>query len=444
MTQGSIVKQLVLFAVPLIVGEFFQMLYNTVDSAIVGNFVGKEALAAVGATGTAVNTLVGFFSGLSVGATVIIARYFGAKDDKQLHAAVQSTYVMTLAMGVLLTLLGIFGAPYLLQLLNTPKDAFDQALLYLRIYFAGASGLIMFNMCSGILRAVGDSTRPLYVLILCSMLNVVLDLLFVLVFKMGVGGAALATIVSQFISAGVLLYMLHREEQAHRVELLSFRVDWSILKTICVIGVPIGLQKSIIALSNTVVLSYVNRFGTGAMAGWSVYRRADMVIQHLMQSFATATTTFVSQNLGADKPERVKKGVWVALGLSVLVTAVLSIAITLLSEPLVRMFNDDPEVLYYGSLIICTITPFQVLNCICQIKSGELRGRGKSAIAMVFMVAFYVVFRQVYLWLGWSSYESMTFVLLAFPLSWTLCSVAILIFLQIFTRRKKEPIITKP
>ncbi len=423
MTEGVIWKQLLLYAIPLVLGDLFQQLYSTVDSVIVGNYLGKEALAAVGATNTVINVLIGLFTGVSTGATVVIAQYFGARDRERLHKAVHTTITLTLIMGVLFTIIGVLGTPLMLRLLDTPQDVYAQAKVYLQVYFSGISGLVLYNMCAGILRAVGDSRRPLYFLIFSSILNVGLDLLFIVGFGMGVGGAALATILSQFISALLLLGLLCHSTDIYRLELKKLALNMPILRRIVDIGLPIGLQKSLIAASNTIIISYVNKFGSSAMAGWSVYRRLEGITQHIMQSMSIATTTFVGQNIGANREDRIRKGVPVALALSVGITAAFAALLVLCRQPLVSLFNGDPEVLHYGTLITAVLVPFQTINCIAQIRAGELRGRGRSKIPMIVMTLGYVVLRQVYLLLGWPQHPSLLFVLGCYPLSWIVCAV---------------------
>ena len=299
MTQGNIATQIMLFAVPLLIGDILQQLYNTCDSMIVGNFLGKQALASVGSTGTVVNILVGLFIGISTGATVIISRRFGAKDKEGLIVAVRTTVWLTFIMGILFTVVGIAMTPYVLRIMNTPPDVMEMAIEYLRVYFGGVSGLIMYNMCSGILRAVGDSKRPLYILLFSSVLNIVLDLLFIIPLDMGVAGAAHATNISQFLSAGILLYMLTRTEDFMPLELQRFTMDKKVLGVIFGVGLPFGLQRSITAFSNTVVISYINKFGSGATAGWSAQNKIDHIVFKTLQSMAAAITTFVSQYVGA-------------------------------------------------------------------------------------------------------------------------------------------------
>ena len=307
MTEGVIWKQLVAFALPLLIGNLFQQLYNTVDSIVVGNFVSTQALAAVGSVTPIINMLIGFFSGLATGAGVVISQYFGAHNGSMVHKSVHTTILMTIVLGVIFTFVGIGLAPVMLRFMSTPDDVMGSSSEYLRIYFGGVIGLMLYNIASGILRAVGDSKRPLYFLIVSSVVNVVLDLVFVIVFKMGVAGVAWATILAQFISAGLALYSLARSDGDYRFVIRDLRMDWMVLKKVVRIGLPAGLQMAITSFSNVFVQSYINAFGSSCMAGWTSYSKIDQFVLLPMQSLSLSATTFVGQNLGAGKLARAKK-----------------------------------------------------------------------------------------------------------------------------------------
>ena len=298
MTQGTIWKHLLAFALPLMIGNLFQQLYNTVDSIVVGQFVSKQALAAVGSTTSIINMLVGFFSGVSVGAGVIISQRFGAKDPEGVHKAVHTTISLTLIIGLIGTVVGIDLAPIMLTLMKTPQDVFVEAKAYLQIYFGGISGLMLYNMGSGILRAVGDSRRPLYFLVFSSCVNIVLDLLFVLGFHMGVEGVAYATIIAQFSSAALIYFTLYRTHDVHRFQPKKLRIYPEMVRSIIRVGLPAGLQQALTSFSNVFVQGYINSFGTNCVAGWSCYHRIDQFILLPMQSISMASTTFVGQNIG--------------------------------------------------------------------------------------------------------------------------------------------------
>ena len=327
MTQGSIVKQLIQFSLPLMLGNVFQMLYNTVDSVVVGNFVGTQALAAVGSTTMIVNIMVFFFNGFATGASVVIARWFGARDQQQLHTAVQTTMATTFVLAVFFMVIGLIGVEPMLRLMATPEDVFGEAAIYLRIYIAGFSGLVIYNMCSGILRAVGDTTRPLYFLILTSVLNIVLDLFFVLKLHMGIAGVAYATIISQFVSAGLTLLLLSSTRDSARLNWKGLSINTQVLGQIVAVGLPAAIQSVITSFSNVFVQSYINAFGSQCMAGWSAYNKLDQFILLPMQSLAMAATTFVSQNIGANQQKRASKGTVASVSLSLGVTAVIILAV---------------------------------------------------------------------------------------------------------------------
>ena len=423
MTQGTIWKQLIYFAFPLLIGNLFQQLYNTVDSVVVGNFVSTEALAAVGSVTPIINMLVGFFSGLATGAGVVISQFFGAKNGQMLHKAVHTTLLMTVGLGVIFTFIGIFMTPLMLNLMSTPADVFDGAALYLRIYFGGVLGLMLYNMVSGILRAVGDSKRPLYFLILSSLLNVVLDLAFVLIFHWGIAGVAIATIIAQFISAFLLLVVLARSDEDYKLVLRDLKMDAEILKRIVRIGLPAGLQMAVTSFSNVFVQSYINRFGSACMAGWTSYSKIDQFVLLPMQSLSLSATTFVGQTLGAGNLSRAKKGTRVSMAISVAITAVLTVLLIAFSSQLLMLFNQDENVLYYGNIFIRYLAPFYVICCINQIFAGSLRGAGDATGPMIIMLLSFVVFRQIYLFVGSQFFDSIIFVGLGYPAGWLVCSV---------------------
>lgn len=428
MTHGSIRRQLISFAIPMAIGLLFQQLYNTVDTIVVGQFVGKEALAAVGSTSSIINMLVGLSAGLSTGASVVISQCYGAHDHQNLHTAVHTTITATFLMSVLGTLAGVAIVDPMLHMMDTPADVFSQAHSYLSIYFCGLSGLFIYNMGSGILRAVGDSRRPLYFLCFSALINTVFDLLFVIVFHMGVEGVAYATILAQFLSALLVLFVLTRDHAPYGIRWRDLGIRAGMLKRILSIGLPSGVQQAITAFSNVFVQSYVNFFGSACMAGWSSYNKLDAFLLIPMQAIALASTTFVGQNYGAKQLERAKKGANQALGMSVIVTAALCVAMIVCARPLIRLFTTDEEVIAYGVHFITLISPFYVLCCFNQIYAGALRGIGDAKIPMFIMLFSFVLFRQFYLlicrWLG-NNFNAIT---LAYPMGWIMCSTLITIF----------------
>ena len=438
MTEGSILRQMILFALPLMLGNVFQMLYNTVDSVIVGNFVSKQALAAIGSTTVIVNMMVFFFNGFSIGAGVVISQYFGAKDMDKLHRAIETTMAATFVLSLLFSLLGVALVPPLLRFMSTPEDVLPEATVYLRIYLGGISGLLIYNMGSGILRAVGDSTRPLYFLILTSLLNIALDLFFVLVLKMGVAGAAVATVLSQFVSGALILVLLTRTRDIYRLVWRELKIELFLLKKIFAVGLPMAIQQVLTAFSNIFVQGYVNVFGSDVMAGWSSYNKLDQFIMLPMQSMAMASTTFVSQNIGAGKERRADQGTGVALMLSTSVTLGIAVALFVFASPAVRLFSPDSDVIRYGVLFIRANVFFLLLNCVNHVLAGALRGRGDSAAPMIIMLSCFVGARQVYLYLVTHLVANTPLLVgLGYPVGWTLCFIVELSYYFLRRRQRK-------
>ena len=423
MTNGNIAKLLITFAIPLLIGNIFQYLYNTVDSLVVGNFVGKEALAAVGSTTYIINTLVMFFGGVSVGASVIISRYFGAHDDETLHNAIETTIALTFVGSILCTILGTILAPFLLRLMDTPEDVLPSASEYLRIYFGGITGLMVYNMGSGILRAVGDTTRPLYFLIFSSILNIILDLLFVVVFDMGIAGVAYATVFSQMISAILVLLLITKTSENYRLVWKDLHIDTELTKEILSVGLPVGLQQAITSFSNVYVQSYINSFGSSGMAGWSCFTKIDSFLALPLQSLAQAITTFAGQNVGAKNLKRVKDGVKVSLKMSVPFLFAMATVLYVFAPQLVALFNQDPEVIYYGTLFLRLCVYVVPVTSLTQIFAGTLRGAGSAKIPMYIMLASYVAFRQVYLFIMSNVAHNPYTIGFGYPAGWILCAV---------------------
>lgn len=428
MTQGSISGLLFAFAVPLMLGNLFQQLYNTVDSLIVGNFVSKQALAAVGCTGPIINTLIGLFSGLATGASVVISQYYGAKDEEKLGKAVHTTVMLTLVTCVVLTVVGVWATPLMLELMDTPPDVFSEAELYLRIYFGGVSGLLLYNIGSGILRAVGDSTRPLYFLIFSAVMNTVLDLFFVAVLKQGIAGAAIATIISQFASAILVMLLLLRSKDSYRLEISQLRMHKGMLRRICNIGIPSSLQMGITAFSNIFVMGYINHFESSCMAGWTAYNKLDALAMLPMQSLSLALTTFVGQNLGAGDLKRAKAGPRYGLIMGYIVTAIILVPMMVFAPQLTALFNDDREVIEFGTLFVRLCTPFYVAFVINQVYSGALRGAGDAKNTMYIMLFSFVVFRQIYLFIVSRMGATAGVIALGYPMGWMMCSALLLIY----------------
>jgi putative MATE family efflux protein len=429
MTVGSITKHLISFSLPLLIGNIFQQLYNTVDTWVVGNFVSNEAYSAVGTVGPIINMLIGFFLGLSSGAGVVISQYYGAKQHNRVHDTVHTVILMTLVLGVVFTVLGIIMIPFALRLMNTPTEVIPESTTYLTIYFGGVLGLMIYNMGAGILRAVGDSRHPFYYLVVSAVLNTVLDLVFVLKFGMGVEGVAWATIIAQGISAILVLLQLMRTDSCIRLQWRHLTFCWDMLAKIFKVGFPAAIQMAVTSFSNVFVQSYINFFGADCMSGWTSYTKIDQLILLPMQSIALAATTFVGQNLGMNNVARAKKGVSTALLIACISTFVLMIPVMIFAPGLNAFFNSKPQVVEYGTLLLRYISPFYLLCCINQIYAGALRGSGNSRVPMIIMLLSFVAFRQCYLYIM-ANYISNEFlpIALSYPAGWFVCSALTLLY----------------
>ena len=423
MTQGSITRHIISFAAPLLVGNIFQQLYNMVDTWVVGKFVSNEAYAAVGTVGPIINMLIGFFLGLSSGAGVVISQYYGAKRFEEVQKCVHTAITMTLILSVLFTGLGLFMTPYALALMKTPDNVLPESTAYLTIYFSGIMGLMFYNIGAGILRAVGDSRRPFYFLVVCALMNTVLDLVFVIYFDMGVKGVALATVLSQATSAILVIVTLMRTKECIHLSPRKIRIHWQMLKKIFRVGIPAAIQMAITSFSNIFVQSYINFFGDNCMSGWTTYAKVDQLLFLPMQSIALASTTFVGQNLGCNQVDRARKGVRQALLISILSTLILMVPVLIFSPQIVAFFNSKPEVVSYGSMLLRWVTPFYVLSCFNQIYSGALRGAGNSKAPMIFMLTSFVAFRQVYLFAMSRICNEIIPIAMSYPAGWLLCSI---------------------
>lgn len=428
MTEGSIVRQLILFSIPLLIGNLFQQLYNTVDSIIVGNYVGPQALAAVGTSTPLVNLLIGFFMGIAAGAGVIISRYFGARKSEELALAVHTFSAFTLIFGVIMTVIGIFCSSFFLELIKTPKEIFADADTYLKIYFAGILFTMIYNSGSGILRAVGDSRRPLVFLVVSSVINVILDLVFVIYFDMGTAGVAWATLIATAVSSILVIIVLLRSKEDYRLIPSKIRLNKLMLGQIVRLGIPSGLQQMIVSFSNTMVQSYVNQFNYAAIAGFSSANKFDNFLSLPAQSFSLSITTFVGQNLGAKKLERVKKGIRICTIMAIGVVTVVGIPAYLYAEQCIRIFADDPEVIKVGSTMMRTVIPFYFALCINQVLTGAIRGAGVTTVPMIAAIFSFCIVRQVFLALTMPLFQTVDLVFWSYALTWALCSVILFIY----------------
>lgn len=428
MTQGVIWKQILVFSIPLLLGNLFQQLYNTVDSIVVGNTIGSDALAAVGSSGPIVNLLVSFFMGLSMGSSVIISQYFGAKNHEKLSKAVHTAMLLSILIGIVMTFVGIYLTPYILEWMGTPASVMGNSVLYLKIYFTGMIGMMVYNMGSAILRAIGDSKNPLYFLMLSSCINIVLDIVFVVYMNMGIAGAAWATMISQCVSAFLILIMLMRSQGAHRLELRKLKVDGECLQRIVRIGLPSGLQNAVVSFSNVIVQVNINSFGSLAMAGCSSYTKIDGFAILPVMSFSMAMTTFIGQNIGAECYDRAKEGSKVGILMSLIVTVCVSGVLLLFAPQLISIFNADPEVVYYGTYMMRSVVPGYIFLSIAHALSGILRGAGKTMVPMVVMIASWCLLRMAWIFVLMPIFNDIYVVFSGYVVTWFVSAVALLYY----------------
>ena len=428
LTEGSIWKSMLLFALPVFLGNVFQQLYNTFDSWVVGNYLGDNALAAVSSSGSLIFMMIGFFNGVAMGAGVIIARCYGAKDYDSMRRAIHTDVAFGLTAGILLTALGVAFTPTILCWMDTPEDVLPQSISYFRYYFCGAIFTVMYNIMVGILHAVGDSRHPLYYLIFSSFVNVVLDLLFVAVFRWGVGSAAIATTISQGVSALLCFRLLLTTKEPYRVELKKIRYHWDSFKDIVRYGLPSGVQNSVIAMANLVVQTNINSFGKAAMAGCGSYSKIEGFAFLPITCFAQALSTFVGQNLGAQQYGRVKKGVRFAVICSVSMAELIGVASYLLAPQLISIFNDSPEVVAYGAAHMRTICLFYCLLALSHCIAGILRGAGKATVPMFIMLGCWCLLRVTYISIAMQHVNELHTVSMAYPITWFASSVLFIIY----------------
>ena len=425
LTKGPIGRQIVQFTVPLLLGNIFQQFYNAADTVIVGRFVGKEALAAVGSSGSLINLLVSILMGIAVGAGVVVARYYGARQYQEMRDTIHTTIAFGLIAGVVMSVLGVLITPVILRWMQTPESVLDSSVLYFRIYFAGVLTTVMYNIGSGIYRALGDSKRPVYFLIIATLINVVLDLLFVAVFHMGIAGAAIATVISQAVSMVLVFYTMMREDTVYRVSWREIRIHRRFLRQIIAIGLPSGIQNGIVSLSNVVVQSNINSFGDVAMAGCGAYNKLDGFALLPAGSFSLALSTFVSQNIGAKQYDRAKKGAAFGLIAAMVISELAGVFIYFTAPQLVGFFNDDPEVIRYGVLMARSIVFAYALVAYSNAMAGVLRGAGLSRVPMFVMVGCWCVLRVIWIQIMVPLTQDIRVVFWSYPITWTV-SVTIL------------------
>ena len=428
MTSGSIWKQMTLFALPIFFGNLFQQLYNTVDSLIVGNYLGSNALAAVSSSGSLIFMMIGFLGGVASGAGVVVSRFFGAGDNERLEAAVHTTVAVGLISGVVMTIFGMVMTPRILVWMGTPESVMPESTTYLTLYFSGSMAFIMYNILVGILQAVGDSRHPLYYLIISSVVNLILDLWFIAGLGFGVGGAAVATVISQFLSAFLCLFQLMRTNDSYKLRLSRIRLDGRMLRQIVGIGLPSGFQNSVIAFANVIVQSNVNSFGAMAMAGYGAYSKIEGFGFLPITSFNLALTTFVGQNLGAKQYDRTRKGARFGILAAVISAEIIGIITFIFAPQLIAAFDSNPEVILFGVEKAKTASLFFFLLAFSHSMASVLRGAGKAMVPMVVMLAIWCVFRVSFLTVTIALTHSIWMVYIVYPLTWAMSSIAFLIY----------------
>lgn len=440
MTDGPILKTLITFAIPLLVGNLFQQLYNMVDTWVIGQKGAEGAYAAVGSVGPIINILIGLFSGLASGAGVVIAQHFGAKDYENVKKSVHTAITVTLILGVVFTVVGITMTPLILRLMLASDGelgvVYPHAKEYLTIYFSGIMGLMLYNMGAGILRAVGDSRRPFYFLLASAITNTVLDIVFVFYLNMGVAGVAYATILAQWLSAILTVITLLRSREVVRVCLRQLRIDGPLLRQIVRIGFPAAVQMALTAFSNVFVQSYIshtNGIQADNLGGWTTYSKIDQFIFLPAQSLGVAVTTFVGQNLGCGNLARAKRGTHLTFFTSLCISGGIIATVMLFAPTLATVFNPDPAVVEIAAVLLRTLTPFYIFTSVNQIFAAAMRGAGDSRAPMIIMLTAFVGFRQLYLWIMTSFISNdLLPVGLGYPAGWFICAVCMFVYYRFF------------
>ena len=430
MTEGDYKKEIIYFAIPLFIGNLFQQMYNTADSLIVGNFLGPQALAAVSSVSSLVFLFTGFFMGFSTGAGVIISRAIGARDDERTRKAIHTTIALGILLSIIMTIVGVSMAPTILTWMGTPPDVFDLSCLYLRIYFGGFSGLIMYNMSTGILQAAGDSKHPLYYLIISSLINIVLDIAFIAVFHMGVDGAAIATVISEVFTAVLVIARLLRTPDPVRLHITKIRFDSETLKRITEYGLPTALQGSVIDISNILIQSYINSFGSLAMAGIGACTKAEGFIFLPVTAFSMAMTTYLSQNMGAGKYDRVKGGTRFGFLVSLTMIESMGALFFIFAAPIVALFNRDPQVIAYGAARARITGLFFMFVGYSHIASAVMRGLGRPMVPMVVMLTCWCAVRVTVLFTIGMVWHNIYLCYWIYPFTWLLSSAVFFLYLR--------------
>ncbi len=437
--EGVIWKQLLLFFFPIMIGSFFQQLYNTVDSVILGQMVGKNALAAVGGSASLiVGLVINFFMGLTSGAGVIISQLLGAGNKEKMNDAIHTIYAFSVIGSIFFTILGLLFSPQLLTLMNTSPELMEDSVLYLRIYFAGIFFVFIYNTGSSILRALGDSKRPLYYLIVCCLINVVLDIIMVVYFGMGVAGVAIATVVAQAVSAIMVTYALLKEKEICRFQLRKIRIHKNILKSELYYGLPSGIQYSMYNISNMIVQTAINAFGTDTTAAWAAYGKLDAIYWMVSGALGMAITTFVGQNFGAGKMDRVHKSIRVCIWMDIAITIVMTVILIVFRVPLFGVFSGDAAVVEIGAHMLYVVAPFYICYVFTEILSGALRGMGDVIVPMIITMSCTCILRSAWVFTAVKAYPTLDVLIFNYPLTWFISAVLFVVYYIYLIKRKKH------
>ncbi len=435
-TEGIIWKQLLIFFFPIVIGTLFQQLYNTVDAVIVGRFVGKAALASVGGSAAVLTyQVVMFFTSLANGAAVIISQFYGAKNSERLHTALHTAAAFSIIASILISAAGFLATPVLLSIMKTPADIMPDSIAYLRIYFLGITAMLIYNMGAGIMRAAGDSKRPLYYLIVCCILNIVLDIVLVVFFKMGIAGAAAATIISQAVSAILVVRALMVSYDLIKLVPKDIRIDFPLLISQLRIGLPGGIQSCMYGLTNIIIQTSINQFGTDTAAAWAAFGKVDSIFWAVSGAFGISITTFAGQNYGAGKLDRIYRSVRVCLGMSLALCGSILAALLVFAHPLLALFTSDETVIDIGAYMMLNIVPSYVIFIFVEIFTGALRGIGDVMIPTLITLGGVCLVRLPWILIVTPIRKELFTILVSYPIAWA--ATALLLVPYYFYRKKK-------
>lgn len=432
--EGTIWKQLLLFFFPILIGTFFQQLYNTVDTIIVGQYVGTSALAAVGSTGNLTNLIVNFFVGLSSGATVVIAQYYGANDQKRVSRAVHTSFAMSIVSGIVMMVFGLLFSYQCLKMIGVPADIIQDSTIYMQLYFLSMIPGVIYNIGAGILRAIGDSKTPLYYLTVCSIVNVLFDYIFVVNMHMGIAGAAIATVIAQFVCAILVTLKLMKTQTCYQLRIKEISFDTAILKRIIKIGVPAGVQSTMYSVANIVLQTHINAFGTNTIASWAVYIKIDALFWMVMSALGAAITTFIGQNYGAGMYGRVRQSMKTSLIMALVSAAIISSLLWIYGNIICTLFSNDVKIIKECGEMIRFLTPFYFTYCCVEILSGTMRGCGESVKPMLLVCIGICALRIAWVTFISPFFETLQMVIVSYPVTWAFTSLLFIIYYRRFQK----------